>query len=99
MLNVLLHFDECLGPWNNPNLTFGDNLGVTQSSSNPEALLKKKHTAFLSYHKVREANAAGITRIFHVPGADNQSDIFTKMIPETDYKYHVNDMMCYKRVD
>ena len=55
----------------------GDNLGVIQNSSISESLLKKKHVA-ISYHKVREAAAAGIVHPVKTDGADNFADILTK---------------------
>ena len=47
-------------PKGGPTKIFSDNLGVAQSASNSESLLKKKHTA-LSFHSVREASAANFT--------------------------------------
>ena len=40
---------------------FGDNESVVKSSTVPQSLLNKRHTA-LSYHRVREAIAAGIVK-------------------------------------
>ncbi len=37
----------------------------------------KRHNA-LSYHRVREAIAAGITRYHHVKGTQNPADILSK---------------------
>ena len=41
------------------SLLCGDNLGVVQNSTIKASLQKKKHVA-ISYHKTREAAAAGI---------------------------------------
>jgi len=41
------------------NQLFGDNLGVIQNASIPEATLQKKHAAIL-FHRVRECVAAKI---------------------------------------
>ena len=46
-------------PVTKPTKLFGDNLGVIQNASIPEATLQKKHTA-ISFHRVRECNAAKI---------------------------------------
>ena len=56
---------------------FGDNESVVNSSAKPHAKLHKRHTA-LSFHRVREAIAAGIVGFFHIPGDCNPADILSK---------------------
>ena len=56
---------------------FGDNKSVVDSSSIPQSKLHKQHTA-LSYHRVREAIAAGIVSFTHLPGSMNPADILSK---------------------
>jgi hypothetical protein len=56
---------------------FGDNESVVNSSAQPHAKLHKRHTA-LSFHRVREAIAAGIVGFFYIPGASNPADILSK---------------------
>ncbi len=56
---------------------FGDNESVVNSSAQPHAKLHKRHTA-LSFHRVREALAAGIVGFFHIPGDINPADILSK---------------------
>jgi hypothetical protein len=56
---------------------FGDNESVVNSATQPHAKLHKRHTA-LSFHRVREAIAAGIVRFFHIPGDANPADILSK---------------------
>ena len=56
---------------------FGDNESVVNSSAQPHAKLHKRHTA-LSFHRVREAIAAGIVGFFHIPGDSNPADILSK---------------------
>jgi len=51
---------------------FGDNKSVV-----PHSCLHKRHNA-LSYHRVREAIAAGIIGFYHIPGAINPADILSK---------------------
>ncbi|MGH7955207.1 MAG: Ty1/Copia family ribonuclease HI, partial [Gloeomargaritales cyanobacterium] len=80
-------------PVSKPTDMMGNNIGVIQNASNPEGLLKKKHTA-LSFHRVRECNAAGILSPYHIPGVDNHADILTKVIPESPFNGHVSDLMC-----
>lgn len=57
--------------------TFGDNETVCNASSIPHSKLHKRHNA-LSYHRVREAVAAGIMVFTHIPGETNPSDILSK---------------------
>ena len=56
---------------------YGDNLGMLQSSSIPEAVLKKKHCA-ISFHKVRECVAARILKCYKVQSNVNRADLMTK---------------------
>jgi hypothetical protein len=63
-----------------PSYLFGDNLAVVSSSTIPEFNLKKRHNA-LSYHRVREAVAAGIIKYIHINGTDNPADVLTKFLP------------------
>ena len=59
------------------SVVFGDNKSVILSTSLPSSTLKKKHNA-IAYHRIREAVAAGIIRMIHVPGVENIADILTK---------------------
>ena len=59
------------------SLMFGDNESVVISTTIPHSKLGKRHTA-LSYHRVRQAQAAGIFRFFHIPGSSNPADILSK---------------------
>jgi hypothetical protein len=60
-----------------PTYMFGDNESVVNSASLPHARLHKRHTA-LSYHRVREAIAAGILLFYHVRSERNPADILSK---------------------
>ena len=64
-------------PINGSSMVFGDNESVVNSASQPYSKLHKRHNA-LSYHRTREAVAAGITRIHHIPGKKNPADILSK---------------------
>ena len=59
------------------SIMFGDNKAVVDSSSKLHAKLNKRHTA-LSFHRVREAIAAGIVAFHHVNGFANPADILSK---------------------
>jgi hypothetical protein len=56
---------------------FGDNKSVVTNSSIPDSELKKRHIA-LSYHKTREAIAAGILTFHHISGVLNPADLLSK---------------------
>ena len=56
-----------------------DNESVVKNATRPESTLKKKHVA-VAYHRVREAQAAGIVRIAHESGEYDLADILTKLL-------------------
>jgi hypothetical protein len=64
-------------PLKSKTYMFGDNKSVVDSSVKPHASLNKRHTA-LSFHRVREAIAAGILTFQHINGAVNPADILSK---------------------
>ena len=59
------------------SMMFGDNKSVVDSATVPQSKLTKRHNA-LSYHRTREAIAAGITRFHHIRGETNPADILSK---------------------
>ena len=67
-------------PIDGPTWLFGDNKSVVTSSTMPYSQLSKRWNA-LSYHRVREAFAAGIIRFEHIPGIENPADVLTKPLP------------------
>jgi hypothetical protein len=56
---------------------FGDNKSVVDSSMQLNAKLHKRHT-MLSFHRGREAIAAGILVFHFIPGDDIPADILSK---------------------
>ena len=62
---------------NGPSMVFGDNESVINTAANPHSKLTKRHNA-LSYHRTREAVAAGIIRIHHVRSEMNPADVLSK---------------------
>ena len=64
-------------PVKGSSMIFGDNQSVVTNSTVPQSKLTKRHIG-LSYHKVREAIAAGIARFSHVRGNTNPADILSK---------------------
>ena len=59
---------------------FCDNKSMVKNTTKPESTLKKKHNA-IAYHRVREAQAAGVVRIAHEDGESNLADVLTKSLP------------------
>jgi hypothetical protein len=64
---------------------FGDNESVITSSTIPHSALSKRHVA-LSYHRVREAIAAGFISFHFKSGKENPADILSKHWSYTDIK-------------
>ena len=64
-------------PLTGPSWMFGDNLSVVNSSTIPSGKLQKRQN-ILNYHRVREAQAAGIINFVHMDGKDNPADICSK---------------------
>ncbi len=62
-----------------PTCMFGDNKSVITSSTMPHSMLGKRHN-MLSYHRCREAIAAGISKMFHMDGKQNPSDVMTEFL-------------------
>ena len=56
---------------------FGDNQTVVNSCSVPRSRLHKRHV-LLSFHRVREAIAAKITKFIFIPGTINPADLLSK---------------------
>ena len=65
--------------------TFGDSLSVVSSSVLPSGKLQKG-AHILNYHRVREAQAAGVVRFVHIDGKENPADILTK--PRSPRDWH-----------
>ena len=67
-------------PISGPRYMLGDSLFVVNSSSIHDDTLKKKHNA-LSYHRVREAIAADISKFKHISRDQNPVDVLTNSLP------------------
>ena len=61
-----------------------DNNSVVLNTTMPSSVLKKKHCA-VSYHKIREAIAAGIVRFSHISSEQNYADILTKPLGPSSF--------------
>jgi len=75
-------------PLRGPSQVLCDNKGVVLNTTLPSSTLKKKHNA-ISYHRVREAVAAGIARVYHIDGKDNMADILTKATDGPTFRKHM----------
>jgi hypothetical protein len=64
-------------PIDGPSYMFGDNESVVNTGWNPDAKLTKRHY-LLSYHKTREAVAAGFLNLYKIDGSTNPADIVSK---------------------
>jgi hypothetical protein len=67
-------------PVEGPTNVFCDNEAVCKNTTKPESVLSKKHHS-ISYHRGREAVAAGTIRVTKEGTLTNLSDIFTKTLP------------------
>ena len=67
-----------------PTWLFGDNLSVVNSATIPSGKLKKRHNV-LSYHRVREAQAAKIVNFVHIDGKHNPADVLTKHMSSREW--------------
>ena len=52
-------------------------MSVVKNSNIPTSSLNKRHNE-ICYHRVREAQAAGIIWVGWIPGENNMKDLFTK---------------------
>lgn len=64
-------------PLEGPTNVLCDNKSAVDNSTIPSSTLKKKHNR-ICYHGVREAVAAKVIRIAHIPTGQNLADMFTK---------------------
>ena len=67
-------------PLAGPTSVFCDNESVVKNSTAPESTLKKRHNA-ITYHRAREAQAAGIIRVAWESGDTQIGDLLTKLMP------------------
>ena len=87
---------RCLGvPLDGPSWLFGDNSAVVTSSTIPHSKLSKRWNA-LSYHRVREAIAAGFIRFHYIPSDQNPSDILTKPLDHATARPFTEPLLFWK---
>ena len=67
-------------PVEGPVFIYGDNQSVLANTTIPESQLKKKSQS-IAYHFIREGAARDEWRTAYVNTHDNESDLFTKLLP------------------
>jgi hypothetical protein len=78
MISALLYKLRMMGiPVIGPARVYCDNKSVVTNATDPASVLNKRHNA-ICYHRVREAQAAGIIYVSWIPGQENLADLFTK---------------------
>ena len=78
MISALLYKLRMMGiPVIGPARVYCDNKSVVTNATVPASVLNKRHNA-ICYHRVREAQAAGIIYVSWIPGQENLADLFTK---------------------
>ena len=82
-------------PIRDRSYVFGDNESMINSATQIHSKLHKRHT-MLSYHRVREAVAAGIVHITHVPGSANPADILSKHWGYADVWHLLRPLLFWK---
>mmetsp|Transcript_20329 Transcript_20329/g.42624 ORF Transcript_20329/g.42624 Transcript_20329/m.42624 type:complete len:1867 (-) Transcript_20329:137-5737(-) len=82
-------------PLDGPAWLFGDNKSVVNSSTIPHSTLGKRWNA-LSYHRCREAVAAGFVRFEFIPGVENPADILTKALPHYKFRIFTDPLLFWK---
>jgi hypothetical protein len=85
-------------PLDGPTVLYGDNQVVITNLSWPSSPLKKKHNA-IAYHKARQAAAAGIVQLVHMPGVENLADILTKPVNTVQFNKLVRPVLFRKVED
>ena len=82
---------RCFGiPVEGPAEVFCDNISVVKNLIIPTTALDKRHN-YIYYHRVREAQAAGILRVGWIPGDFNLEDLFTKTTTSGNTRHNLVD--------
>jgi len=86
MVEALRYKLRCFGvPVQGSSDILCDNKSVVTTSSVPTSVLNKRHNA-LCYHRVREAQAAGMIRVGWIEWEKNIADLFTKTMLSNESK-------------
>ena len=86
---------RCFGiPVEYPAEIFCDNMSVVNNLSIPTSDLKKRHNVIF-YHRVMEAQGAGILWVGWVPGDFNLEDLFTKKTMPRNKNHNLVDSIFF----
>jgi hypothetical protein len=85
-------------PLTGPSWLFGDNLSVVNSSTMPSGNLQKRQN-ILNYHRVRDAQAAGIVNFVHIDGKQNPADIWTKHVSSREWYEVMKPLIFWRACD
>jgi len=77
-------------PVEDPTNVYCDNKSVVINASIPTSVLSKRHNA-ICYHRVREAQAAGIINVLWIEGSRNLADLLTKTTLASNVKHDIAD--------
>jgi len=77
-------------PVEDPTNVYCDNKSVVTNASVPTSVLSKRHNA-ICYHRVREAQAAGIVNVLWIKGSMNLADLLTKTTLASNVKHDIAD--------
>jgi hypothetical protein len=77
-------------PVEDPTNVYCDNKSVVTNASVPTSVLSKRHNA-ICYHRVREAQAAGIISVLWIKGSMNLADLLTKTTLASNVKHDIAD--------
>ena len=77
-------------PVEGPTTVYCDNKSVVTNATIPTSVLSKRHNA-ICYHKVREAQAAGIIHVLWIKGTNNLADLLTKTTLASNVKHDIAD--------
>ena len=93
MIEALRYKLRCFGiPVEGPAEVFFDNMSVVNNSSIPTSVLNKRHN-YVCYHRVREAQAAGILRVGWIPGEFNLAYMFTETTMPGNTRHSLVDLV------
>ena len=91
MIEYLRYKLRCFGiPVEGPAEVFFDNVSVVKNSNIPTSALNKRHNS-ICYHRVREAQAAGILRFGWIPVEFYLEDLFIKTTVPGNTKHNLVD--------
>ena len=91
MIEALRYKLRCFEiPVEGPAEVFCDNMSVVKILSIPTSALNNMHNA-ICYHRVREAQDAGILRVGWIPGEFNPAELLTKTTMPGNTRHNLVD--------